>query len=197
MNGEKKKIALNMKKKCAEGYGYTDKLTYLPKEYTGFAEALPENIEEGYDFGGWEAPFYPGLTIIDLGGSLTGPVSEEFAEEEYVEGDITTRLNLKPRAFINVSDVISNLGYPGMPSKESAKITPQVVDNINRALLPGGKVRLLDDINLLQPVLNHLTNLGYVKIWDYTYEPYDYGVEELNRETAKERRYDIILQKPL
>ena len=173
-------------------YGYGWRLDQFPKEYgTSYAEAL--SGMDGYDFGGWEGPFYPGLTIIDLGGPEDGPVSEEFVDEEYVEGDITTPLNLEPKSFVNISNVISNFG------ERSDTIDRQVADNIDRALLPGGRVRLLDPIELLHPILSYLKSLGYTKVWSNANTELDYNninFEKLNFGEEDIEIYEIILQKP-
>ena len=184
---------LNMKKAQEDNYTDDDYKYSYGFQAPGFIDALSD-ITEGYDFGGSEGPFHKNLTIVDVGSP------DEFdypGGKNLIEGDLETPLNLEPRAFINISDVIATLGHPGISGEDYAKIAPQVADNINRALLPGGKVRLLDSIDSLRPILDYLTNLGYTKVWDYMYEE---GYEDIDgfedEDEDSSYRYDIILQKP-
>lgn len=175
------------------GFGFDRK----QREQTGFYDALPENMYEGYDFGGWEAPFHPGLTIIDLPSTPTGdtgPVSPEFAHETYIDGDLTTPLSLSPKPFINISNVLGQTNNWGdMTGEEWDKDQLQIADNINKALLPGGKVRLVESIENLQPVLDPLYNLGYKKVWDHIEKESGAWDENDNQIPV----HEIILQKPV
>ena len=171
---------LNLRKKAQYEYGYDWRQRQFPEEYgASFIDAVPENIE-GYDFGGSEGPFHPGLAIVDIGSP------EEFdypGSENLIEGDLETPLNLEPKPFINISNVVGELAF----SKRDV-----VASNIDRALLPGGRVRLLDMLPALQPILKHLKDLGYKKIWGHLEKESGFYDDNDNPIPGQE----IILQKP-
>ncbi|KKL47528.1 hypothetical protein LCGC14_2334630, partial [marine sediment metagenome] len=175
-------------------YGFGWLIQQFPEEYSGLIEALPENME-GYDFGGAEQPFYPGLVIVDVQSPLDptvfGSGYPDIKSDQYIEGDLTTPLNLEPKSFINISSTLSPLSF----AEDLDAMFSQVVDNIDRALLPGGRVRLQDDPYLVRPVFNLLKTLGYVKVWEnyYAGSIKDYEDDEDVGDVAT---YDIILQKP-
>lgn len=196
-----KKIALNMKKVAQEDDDYGFGYGYRPEDYVNFAKALPEDMT-GYDFGGAEQPYYPGLVIVDvispLDPTVFGSNYPDIQSNEYIEGDLTIPLDLEPKPFVNLSNTLSPLSF----ADDLDAMFLQVVDNIDRALLPGGRVRLLDDAYLVLPVFNLLKNLGYIKVWDHNEEPpiITYKGEVIKGDDEGDEgdrgTYEVILQKP-
>ena len=99
----------------------------------GFQE---KGTGEGYDFGGWDCPLVEGMTIIDieLGHDITKPL------------EFPVQLD-----FVNCSSTLCAIDF-----------NQCVIDNIDRALLPGGIVRLHDCDFEVFNAMKGLMRLGYL-----------------------------------
>jgi len=166
----------------------------FPEEYgQAFQSALPKE-NTGYDFGGTEAPFCDGLTIVDISSPMDPFFTRQkgyphVKEKEYIEGDLCEKLTLPPVQFINVSSLLSPLTF-------NDNWKDAITDNIDRALLPGGKVRLQDDYHLVRSIQQRLKEKGYGIVWEKT-ERLEKDPELIceDEDDEDEVYWDIIMQK--
>ena len=148
-----------------------DDLNYMKS--VGF----PENFEitDGYDFGASEGQsFSPVLTIVD---EQPPKETTQHQRDNAIIADLDKPIQLPPKPFIFLKDITPYLTNHDI-----------VVDNIDRALLPGGTTFISSGKESVDPYVDLLTAKGYQITSDITTEAY--GDEE------KDRDRSVILQKP-
>jgi len=183
-----------------DDYTFGSIMMHSANEYPGFIEALPE-YADGYDFTWCENPlFHEKLTSIGLYNRGDNNEDTEFLKRD-IEKPIT---DLTPKSFVNMTDISTELGTYDSSDLTYHTVVLQVAANLDRVLLPGGKIRLGNTIEynaetivdskdtVLYVILRCLYNLGYIKIWDHLKD--ESGIYNEAGEQMKE--YEIILQKP-
>ena len=178
------------------GFGYI--MVHFADEYRGFIEALPQ-YADGYDFTWCEnSLFHEKMTSI-------GVYDRDSENTEFLKRDVEKPItDLTPKPFVNMTDISTDLGACGSTDKEYRKVVLCVAANLDKVLLPGGRIRLGNCIDyneetiidskdkVLGVILNYLYDLGYTTIWDHLED--ESGIYNEADEEYKE--YEIILQKP-
>ena len=177
-------------------------MIHFANEYRDFIEALPVHAD-GYDFTWCENPlFHEKMTSV----GLYDRVDDTDTDTEFLKRDVEKPItDLVPKPFVNMTDISTNLGVScGDTDEEYRIVVLQVAANLNKALLPGGRMRLGSTIDyneeaiidskdeILGVILNYLYDLGYTTIWDHLED--ESGIYNEANEEYKE--YEIILQKP-
>ncbi|KKM20416.1 hypothetical protein LCGC14_1645700 [marine sediment metagenome] len=236
-------IRLNMTKKVAGDIEDPEdrNISMFPDSIEGKAEVgkyiLPFAQRGVYDFGGSEGPLesiwvgeervpleYKNVFVVDP--REPREISEkemqyyfEHPDElpDAFQGDLTKKLSLPPKSYINISGVLHTMGDPSLGHHENYGefeihdkdegydikfdedydyiVYNAIIDNIDNALLPGG-IFNLSDYSSPKPVRAAIASLinhrGYRKIYEHT----EKSDEPMAGGMTVYPVYQVILQKP-